>query len=38
MLARASLNRGQGISHADILREFGLPSRQIGTATVIIAA
>ncbi len=25
--ARASLDRGQGISHEDILREFGLPSR-----------
>ncbi len=24
--ARASLDRGQGISHEDILREFGLPS------------
>ena len=25
--ARASLDRGQGISHEDILREFGLPAR-----------
>jgi len=25
--ARASLDRGQGISHEDILREFGLPVR-----------
>jgi hypothetical protein len=25
--ARASLERGQGISHEDILREFGLPTR-----------
>jgi hypothetical protein len=25
--ARASLDRGQGISHEDVLREFGLPSK-----------
>ena len=25
--ARASLDRGQGISHEDTLREFGLPTR-----------
>lgn len=25
--ARASLDRGQGITHEEILREFGLPSR-----------
>jgi hypothetical protein len=25
--ARSSLDRGQGISHEDILREFGLPAR-----------
>ncbi|HTW25275.1 MAG TPA: hypothetical protein VMD78_16860 [Candidatus Baltobacteraceae bacterium] len=25
--ARASLKRGEGISHEDILREFGLPTR-----------
>ena len=25
--ARASLDRGQGITHQDVLREFGLPSK-----------